>query len=50
VEVPIQISDDETDRPQTITNIWEDISVLHKFQQRNFPLSTSAMERDRIEH
>ena len=32
VEIPIQSSDDETDRPQAIVDIWEDLPVLHKFQ------------------
>ena len=50
VEVPIQGSDDETDRPQAIADIWEDLPVLHKLQHGTFPLSTSAMERDRIGH
>jgi hypothetical protein len=50
VEVPIQGSDDETDRPQAIADIWEDLFVLHKLQQGTFSLSTSAMERDRIGH
>ena len=30
VEVPIQGSDDETDRPQAIANIWEDLPILYK--------------------
>ena len=30
VEVLIHGSDDETDRPQAIGDIWEDLSVLHK--------------------
>ena len=50
VEVSIQGSDDEIDRPQTIANIWEDLPVLHKFQQGTFFSSTSAMEKDRIGH
>ena len=50
VEIPIQGSDDETDRPQAIADIWEDLPVLHKLQQGTFPLSISAMERDRIGH
>ena len=29
VEVSIQGSDDETDRPQVIVDIWEDLPVLH---------------------
>ena len=50
VEVLIQGSDDETDQPQVIANIWEDLPILHKLQQRIFPSSTSAMKRDRIGH
>ena len=50
VEVPIHGSDNEIDRPQAIADIWEDLPVLHKFQQGTFPLSTSTMERDRIGH
>ena len=50
VEVPIQGSDNETDLPQAIADIWEDLSILHKLQQGTFPSSTSAMERDRIGH
>jgi transposase InsO family protein len=49
-EVPIHGSDDETDRPQAIVDIWEDLPVLHKLQQGTYPLSISAMERDRIGH
>jgi hypothetical protein len=50
VEVSIHGSDDETDRPQAIVDIWEDLPVLHKLQEGTLPFSTSAMERDRIEH
>ena len=50
VEVPIQGSDDKTNRPQVIADIWEDLVVLQKLQQGTFHLSTSAMERDRIGH
>ena len=50
VEVPIHGSDDVTDRPQAIADIWEDLPVLHKLQQGPFLLSISAMERDRIGH
>ena len=32
IEVPIQGSDDDTDRPQTIVNIWKDLLILHKLQ------------------
>ena len=32
VEVPIQGSDDKTDQPQAIADIWEDLPVLHKSQ------------------
>ena len=28
VEVPIQGSDDKTDRPQAIADIWEDLPIL----------------------
>jgi hypothetical protein len=50
VKVPIQGSDDETDRPQAIADIWEDLPILHKLQQGTFLLSTLAMERDGIGH
>ena len=30
VEVSIQGSDDETNQPQAIADIWEDLPVLHK--------------------
>ena len=36
VEVPIQGSDNEIDRPQAIADIWEDLPVLHKLQQGHF--------------
>ena len=42
--------DDEIDRPQAIADIWNNPPVLHKLQQGTFPLSISAMERDRIGH
>ena len=41
VEVPIQGSDDETDRPQAIVNIWEDL------KQGTFLSSTSIMDMDK---
>ena len=50
LEVPIRGSDDETDRPQAIADIWEDLPVLHKLQQGTFPLSTSAIKKDRTGH
>ena len=50
VGVPIQGSDDETDRPQAITDIWEDFPILQKLQHGTFPSSTLAMERDKIGH
>ena len=50
VEVPIQGSDDETDQPQAIADILEDLPVLQKLQQGTFPSFTSAMERDMIGH
>jgi hypothetical protein len=43
VKVPIQSSDDETNRPQAIANIHEDLPVLHNLHQGTFPFSTSAM-------
>ena len=48
VKVPIQSSDDKTNRPQAIVDIWEVLSILHKLQQGTFLSSTSAMERDKI--
>ena len=36
VEVPMQSLEYEIDRSQSITNIWEDLSVLHKLQQGIF--------------
>ena len=42
--------DDETDQPQAIADIWEDLPVLHKLQHGTFPSSTLAMERDKIGH
>ena len=50
VEVPIHGSDDETDRPQVIWDIWKDLPVLHKLQHGTFLLCTSAIKRDRIGH
>ena len=50
VEVPIRGSDDETDQPKGIVDIWEDLHVLHKLQHRTFSLSILAMVRDWIGH
>ena len=50
IELPIQGSDDETDRPQAIADIWEDLPVLHKLQQGIFSLFILTMERDQIGH
>ena len=50
VEVPIQGSDNDITQSQAIVDIWEDLLVLHKLQQRTFLLSISAMERDWIKH
>ena len=36
IEVPMQGLDDETNRPQAIADIWEDLPVLHKLQQKTF--------------
>ena len=36
IEVPMQSSDDETNRLQAIADIWEDLLVLHKLQQGPF--------------
>ena len=50
VEVLIQGSDDETNRPQAIADIWKDLLVLHKLQHRTFSLSISAMKMNWIKH
>ena len=38
VEILIQGSDDETDRPQAIEDIWEELPILHKLQHSPFCL------------
>ena len=46
VEVQIQGSDDDTDPPQAITDIWEDLPVLHKLQQKNISLIYFSDEKE----
>ena len=50
VKVSIQGSNDKTNRPQAIADIWEDLPVLQKLQHGTFPSSTSAMKINRIGH
>ena len=48
--LPEQGSFEELDRAQVVSDVWEDLAVLHKLQQGTFPSPISSMERDRISH
>ena len=50
VEVSIHGSNDATNRPQFIADIWDDFPVLYKLQHGTFPLSILAIEKDKIGH
>ena len=48
--LPDQAIDEEPDKTQVVSDVWEDIPVLHKLQQGTLPPALSAMERDRVGH
>jgi hypothetical protein len=49
-EVLVEHQDEESDKSLIVSDVWEDLVVLHKLQQGTFPLGLSAMERDRVSH
>lgn len=42
--------DEELNRVQVVGDVWDDIVVLHKLQQGEFPLYTSTMEQVGVSH
>ena len=48
--LPDQATDEEPDKAQVVSDVWEDVPVLHKLQHGIFPPTLSAMERDRVGH
>ena len=39
-------TDEEPDKAQVVSDVWEDIPVLHKLQHGMLPPALSAMERN----
>ena len=50
IYVPDQATDEEPDKAQVVSDVWEDVPVLHKLQHGILPPALSAMERDRVGH
>jgi hypothetical protein len=42
--------DEEPDKAQVVSNVWEDIPVLHKLQHGMLPPTLLAIECDRVGH
>ena len=45
-----EVTDEEPDKAQVVSDVWEDIPVLHKLQHGTLPPALSSMERDRVGH
>ena len=45
-----EVTDEEPDKAHVVSDVWEDIPVLHKLQHDTRPPALSSMERDRVRH